>query len=199
MTTEQTIHSFAHLPTGWHLGRGERPSAQLIADAALYARLLNLCFEKTRAFPGADGEILLKAYQGDQRVELTFEPDQTFTLIYEVHGEDEFYKDNLSRPEMIAYLATILSEVKARAWHCMFGSSTPCITMIRMTGSSRTSHSSLNETRQGNSRYPAFLRSAPLNPAGVFANTLPSTTRNLLPNQAYIGDLTNQISQLEPA
>ncbi len=115
MDVVEKIRSFERLPDGWHLGGGVRPPSDRIESAVLYAIGLTRMFSKLDAFPGANGEILLKAYaSGKERVELTFEADDTFTLAHEIDGEDQLYKDGLSVIEMTVYLEKTLRKAVLR-------------------------------------------------------------------------------------
>jgi hypothetical protein len=106
---QEKIRSFSRLPIGWHFGSGNAPSSDTIATAlAWHGFLIRLGFTVTDAFPGAQGEIMVTAYEGPHYIELLLEADNSVSLIYELNSIE------LTCLEQ-ATAAQILSELEAIA------------------------------------------------------------------------------------
>jgi hypothetical protein len=83
-STREKIAGFARLPDGWHYGSGSAPSDKVIQVARdLHDVLVSFGATVTDAFPGAEGEIIVTAYEGDRYVEVIVEADLTASIIYE--------------------------------------------------------------------------------------------------------------------
>lgn len=195
MNVIEKIRSFAQLPNGWHFGGGARPSTDRINLAALYATILIPSFEKVDAFPGAAGEILLKGYAtGSERVELTFDYDNTVTLVHEIDGDDIFYRDGLPITEMPIYLEIVLAQVKVSVWNRTFGSSTLLTTLTQQMAVSQTSLSNLAPMMTVNHASRVFRSRAVTEKAAAYASTFQNTTPALPQFPQYFGDSLRPIS-----
>jgi hypothetical protein len=107
------IQSFGRLPHGWHYGKGA-PASQAMIRAALTAlsTFMALGFPLTDAFPGIGGEIMVTAYKGRHCIELTIEPNNTFTIAHEFAGEDRFYESERSNEQIQIDLAEIARNIE---------------------------------------------------------------------------------------
>jgi len=126
ISTRDKIWSFTELPVGWHYGKGV-PTSKTAARAANafnnYA--FQLGFAATNAFPGARGNIMLTAYQGEHIVELTISAEgQTANLLHKKNDEEVSYIENVT-------LAVAAKAFKtASALCCLSERSTKNITII---------------------------------------------------------------------
>ena len=118
------LREFSALGTGWHYGEGVE-----IAQTALdVARRLNLeggqlSLVERDAFPGLDGGVTVKFYEGSRVLELTVHPDGTIDYIDEIDRGPELGSDaNVSIEEVIEKLqafAAMTGELirgAARVW-----------------------------------------------------------------------------------
>jgi len=89
-TAEETvkrIEGFLNLPVGWYFGTGRPPDRSVVQQSLKHLNnLKDLGLNETWAFPGPNGEIEMTAYLGDFCIEVTVEPDLTFSVAYE--GDD---------------------------------------------------------------------------------------------------------------
>lgn len=103
--TAQKIISFLDFQPGWHFGEGKTPSKNIVdAALALNDELKNAGFNKTSAFLGTSGEIMVTAYHGLYYLEFTIEPNKSVTLLLE-HDDNEIeYKENLELSEAFLHI-----------------------------------------------------------------------------------------------
>jgi hypothetical protein len=89
--TIEKIRAFANFPAGWHHGRGRPFAAQTISDAIeLVSSVLILKnSEQSDAFPGTNGEIALRFYEGSDVHEFTIERTGRVEYAHEVDGVDQ--------------------------------------------------------------------------------------------------------------
>lgn len=98
--TAGKILSFLSLPPRWHYGSGKPPSRDLVRTVLYFHSLVgDLGFRETDAFPGADGEILLRIYHGERCVGFLFELNGSVSLTVEDGDVEEFSKENATYVE----------------------------------------------------------------------------------------------------
>lgn len=92
------IQSFKKLGEGWHYGEGRKFSAEVIKCAEdLAGYLSNNLFNKLNAFPGLDGEIMIKTYFPTSAIEITINSDLKANFMVETRaGEQLFESDTVS-------------------------------------------------------------------------------------------------------
>lgn len=105
------ISSFLSLEDGWNYGEGVAPTASKASEAAGLVRLLEgLGLSETNAFPGMDGEILIRAYHHDHVLSFTLETDGTISMSHLVRGEHQECPDVVSLEQIKYYAMRILIE-----------------------------------------------------------------------------------------
>lgn len=83
-STKARILSFQSLEDGWHYGKGRGADKQAVQDAAeLHQSLVWAGFDDTNAFPGAEGEILITAYRGEETFEFERSANGTWSFYHE--------------------------------------------------------------------------------------------------------------------
>ena len=196
MSISLTIGGFAALQPGWHLGTGVAPPANRIGLAIMFASFIqNYC--EISAFPGSDGEILLKGYWKNERVELTFESDNTYTLVHEIDGEDELYESRISLALVSIYLTQILAHFQAPE-ECQLSSALLIqpMTMIQKTENALISPL---KTEVNPPPSPVLKRSVQRYGPDRFAPIYANTTAPLPSNRVFTGNLSQQNFQMEAA
>lgn len=103
LVTKGKITSFLTLPVGWNYGYG-KPVTRILAKEVLSFHVLLESFgiEETDAFPGEDGEILLRAYTNEYCASFMFNPDGTVDISFEDRDIEIYSKENASRAEMLS-------------------------------------------------------------------------------------------------
>lgn len=115
LETEKKIKSFLGKPVGWHYGQGGPPSARRVAMALAYLSVLDaLNLRQTDAFPGIDGEIMIRAYKDSTYFSLSIETNYMTTLSVDTPGDEDFEKEDLPISQAIALLSTKLKEILKR-------------------------------------------------------------------------------------
>jgi hypothetical protein len=96
-TTAEKIWSFVSLRDGWCYGVGVPAKQSVATQATTVATLLEArgC-EKTNAFPGEDGSILVTGYFGDYTIEVYCEPSGELHLVIEKDGTEIYSCKNES-------------------------------------------------------------------------------------------------------
>jgi hypothetical protein len=97
--TLEKIKSFSSLPVGWNYGDGGPIKISVIQRAIdLYWTIILQGVVRTDAFAGADGEILLTAYNGEHYLGIVIEQDGKMTFRHEFKDDDLTYieADNIS-------------------------------------------------------------------------------------------------------
>jgi hypothetical protein len=90
--TLEKIKSFSSLPTGWNYGEGGPIQISVIQRAIdLYWTIVLNGVVRTDAFAGADGEILLTAYNGEHYLGIVIEQDGEMTFRHEFKDDDLKY------------------------------------------------------------------------------------------------------------
>ena len=95
--TIQKIREFADLPNGWHFGNGVAPPQPMIEQAILfvnYGRLLGLT--RANAFPGVNGEVEIRFYEGERMLETTIEADNSLTIAEDRNDTQTAFDEGMS-------------------------------------------------------------------------------------------------------
>jgi len=100
--TRNKIVGFAYLPTGWNFGKGVPAKEQAVKDALdLLDDLEKAGFEKTDAYPGEGGSVMVSAYALPDYYDFDVGTNGTITVAHARRDEDEdiFYEENMSVEE----------------------------------------------------------------------------------------------------
>lgn len=101
--TKGKIASFVALPNGWNYGCGKPATPALAKEAlAFHTFLERLGIEETDAFPGEEGEILLRAYTDEYCASFTFNANSTIDLSFERGDVEVYCRETASRAEMLS-------------------------------------------------------------------------------------------------
>jgi hypothetical protein len=107
--TGRKIESFRNLSHGWNFGEGVAFGQQVIEAALrLLAHLESYGYTETDAFPGLEGEILVKGYGRTDRVELIAESDGSFTFAVPGGSEFRVYDEDLSENECVKRISKMV-------------------------------------------------------------------------------------------
>lgn len=184
--TINKIESFANLRPGWRLGAGTPPTRERIdAALALMKMAASVYLDRSNAFVGPDGEILITFYRGDDQMEITIEFDGSMTYACD-HGD-----------EQVEYIENIpLANLFTRIWHFQFLAQSYSGSLIRETliprkGASQASRSNLHlaitESRSSSA-------TAPKRPQTPDVHTYGNTTKVKPKNPDSIGWCLPKIS-----
>jgi hypothetical protein len=95
--TVQKIENFAHLPYGWRFGEGLPISRDKINAAILLVEHAeSQGITRANAFAGAEGELSISFYVGENSIELVLEADGSITFAEDRKGEQINFVENLS-------------------------------------------------------------------------------------------------------
>jgi len=95
--TAKKIEDFTLVQSGWHYGEGKTPKPEIITMAlTLNDEFSKAGFTKTNAFLGLDGEIRVTAYHDAIYLELTIEPNEQITFLFEKNDKEMSYEENIS-------------------------------------------------------------------------------------------------------
>jgi hypothetical protein len=90
--TAEKIDSFSTLPKKWYYGSGAPPQHDTIESALWWnSKLIGAGFDKTDAFPGVNGEIMVTGYSGPHYIEVLVEPNLRIDLIYEINKQEQIH------------------------------------------------------------------------------------------------------------
>lgn len=130
--TEAKILGFRNFKKGWHYHGGVPFKDDIIFTAIKINRKLLRCgFEKTNAFPGLDGEIMVTAYHKEHYFEFAIEKDQSITYCREMGDEELAYEEGYSYQEIISMIDELAEEL------CLqYGSLADNITSITISAES---------------------------------------------------------------
>jgi hypothetical protein len=182
--TEEKIRSFSELAVGWHYGSGHAPSQEMIATAIQWHRyLIRLGFTVTDAFPGANGEIMVTAYEGAHYMEVLLDTISTVSLIHERDGKEVRSLDQVTPDQAFHALGELAGEIWNTSGYFIQGIST-----VNM-GSSRASPSRSMMTEPQSFNWPASLQPGPIF-VRTYGNFIPTSGAIRL----YSGSLTKPSS-----
>ena len=105
------IHSFGHLPTGWHYGEGYPATDAAVSVALAFAELLPNRND-IEAFPGVDGGILVCAYHRNETLEVRCEPDGRVGFWHEVNDVVVEEQQDVWLAKIVGYLGDLAWEQK---------------------------------------------------------------------------------------
>jgi hypothetical protein len=194
-STQSKITGFLKLPVGWHYGKGRAPSKDFVAKALVYVSFYNLLgIEKTDAFPGIDGEIMVTGYYGTNVIETTLELDGTFRFCHEKGDVEIKYQEALSASGLSELLLSAAPETECEKWYSS-GLSTPTTTLITTQVVSKTSPLDPSEEPMELMGYPVSNAPVRTRKAARYVNTSVHFTDRLPPRQPYFGPLNNPIFQ----
>jgi hypothetical protein len=143
LETLRKIKRFAHLLPGWHFGEGVPPSHGMVLSATLLNLDLQLAgFDKTNAFPGVDGQIMVTAYHDDFYFEFSLELDGLVNFVMEVGDREEFARDGLSIGQVRSLITELATNVCSISESSTITISTPKNVM------SKAWHSGIPPTRR---------------------------------------------------
>jgi len=109
------LDEFSKLSNGWHFGEGTSPSSTALSmarDASLF--LSELGVTKQDCFPGVFGEIRVTGYLNDLYIEITYENDDTTSLVIEKSGDEKVQLEKLASQSL---QAIIRQYVEAEQWN----------------------------------------------------------------------------------
>lgn len=170
--TARKIASFLALPAGWNYGHGKSPSHELAGRVLdLHALLNGLGLRETDAFPGDDGEILLRAYAGERCAGFLFNPDGSIDLSLENGDLEEFSKEGASTSEAFSLALKVAAECGT------YGLPTPSISTGEKVGSLSWRLRSTPQTTPPQS----LMKSVSSEVAAMFVLTSENTTHRVFP------------------
>lgn len=119
--TIQKLREFRRLPDGWHYGSGG-PISEITFENAkrVHECLFENGFTYTDAFPGAEGEVQLTAYQGAHFISIIIEPEGQMSFAHEENDID------VSEPEENISLSSVKQRI-TDASRAIWNSSDSCI------------------------------------------------------------------------
>jgi len=161
--TERKIAGFRHLRAEWHYRTEGRPIEPSLLERALrlHKEATRQGFERTDAFPGLHGEVMLTVYDDANYLEFVIETDGTVDFVLERDGVEIAYLEGLSMDRAIE----VLQAQRKTAW-MLSGSFIRSIMTPRRAGS-RASASSHIETA---SLYRSSAKTASSDQVGRFAS-----------------------------
>lgn len=172
LETARKIASFLALPTGWNYGHGKPPGRDLVGRVLDLHTLLNaLGLRETDAFPGDDGEILLRAYAGDRCAGFLFNPDGSIDLSLEDGDLEEFSKEGVDASDVFSLALKVAAECGT------YGSPTPSISIGEKVGSLSWRSKSTPQTMPPQS----LMKSVSSEVAATFVLTSGNTTHQVFP------------------
>ena len=164
------IVSFANLANGWHFGAGRAPSPTMISKAlGWHAKLRSLGFTLTDAFPGANGEIMVTAYEGNHYVEILLETDAAVSFVYERDDVEATHLDHVAPDRVSEKLQDIAGEIWSTSGYFTRN------TLIASAMNSKAWHSKYMTTGLPLSSWPAL----PSVSATISANFIRTSGANL--------------------
>ena len=102
-STQRKIIDFGALPEGWHYKNGKPPNSDTIATALLFEHVINIKYDKTNAFPGENGEIMVTGYNGDKYIEISIEVDNTYNLCKK-ENSNEIYAEKANMLDAVEFV-----------------------------------------------------------------------------------------------
>jgi hypothetical protein len=90
--TAEKINLFSTLPERWHYGSGAAPRRDTVESALWWnSKVIHAGFDKTDAFPGVNGEIMVTGYAGPHYIEVLIEPSLRIDLVYEMGNQEQIH------------------------------------------------------------------------------------------------------------
>lgn len=189
--TIRKLARFAYLKHGWNYGEGGPIDWETIRQAARIANFAyGLGFERSNAFPGVSGEILIAFYKDDHCIEITLEADQHIVIVQESLGRDdiEFPCRDIEHAEKI--LQNIRQELWQRSYELSIQNILTAIDPYLLTW-----HLSLHPRPVVEaSRYS--IENVLSKRQGAYADILNNTTQQTSENRQYTGSSNLPIYQM---
>lgn len=124
--TVEKIASFRHLRLGWHYGEGGPIDESVIyAAAGFFWQFFLRGFNDADAFPGAHGEVMVTAYEGDHYVEVIAETDGSVSVAYEFKDEEMCVSERISPAEATKVLTELVGIIWSTSDFCTLINSIP--------------------------------------------------------------------------
>jgi hypothetical protein len=184
--TINKVNSFGELSNGWHFGEGVSPSKQIRELAIKFLRVAEIMgINRTNAFPGVDGQIQVTFYHEDSMLEVTLEPDGSFTLAEDEGSTQSLFEEGASRSKAYARLR----EFSDKIWDSSESSTVNIMT--RNLAGSLVRHLPLPAIR--GSRLLRLI--APFRLAAQYAGTLADSIEIRLDPQPFTGGFQTIRSQ----
>jgi len=177
--TERKIASFQRLRAEWHYRTEGRPIESPILERALrlHREAVRQGFERTDAFPGLHGEVMLTIYDDSNYLELVIEADGTVDFVRERDGVEIACLEGLSLDRAIE----VLQAQRKTAW-MLSGSFIRSIMTPRAAGSRASASSHIGMA----SLYRLSAKTASSGQVGRFASISGPSMRK--ESQSSFGD-----------
>jgi hypothetical protein len=171
------ISGFEKLGERWHYGEGcrfDKKTIEAALDFSFY--LYNNLFTKLDAFPGLNGEILIRAYLPMTSIEIFIESNLNANFIVEdLSGNDLFNSTELSINDL---KKQILShrQLSIPEWNLL--ESSPLITTRKGLKNSQASPLETPQISEG-AVFPLYVLNAQMTNLSEYANILEKNTQNI--------------------
>ncbi len=172
------IAAFGKLEEGWDFGEGGPAPSHVVNMALALCDFGELLGFEMDAFPGADGDISVDFYIGDELVQVLIDTDLTCELTHErgigAHYDELAYHEDIPVRKVLCYLINF----RAKGYACSWSSSefyTERNTSPSLCDSIRIASRNANAMEQ----FHSLKSSAFITPAQKFTNTLVGTTKPL--------------------
>ncbi len=180
--TADKIRAFGSLSEGWHYGRGNASSENIIEECLrIHSRMIGVGFHETDAFPGIDGEVLLTAYHEYHYIDILVELDGCVTITHEIGDTVVSRKGGLSEASCREELVKMAGDIWKPSASYTFDTS------IIRGGALRVWHS---RTRQKTEVSRSLNKNAYFRQALAFANTSRHTIERPLVIPSFFGHST---------
>lgn len=95
--TRGKLIGFAFLPEGWHFKEGVPAKEHTLKTAlALLGALEAAGFDRTDAYPGIDGSVMISAYEMPEVYDFNIRPSGAITVSHEKGDEELFYQEGMT-------------------------------------------------------------------------------------------------------
>lgn len=171
--TRGKLIGFAFLPNGWHFNEGVPAKEQTLRTALiLLGDLEKAGFTRTDAYPGADGSVMVSAYESSDSYDFSIRPSGAITVTHDRGDEELFYQEKMTEEEVREKIKEFGLSTCHTPDYLILGT-----TIAVTTGNLRATP--FKTQRTGQESLSSVSNAPDVNPV-VFANTLPVST-NLLP------------------
>ncbi|MCI0389134.1 MAG: hypothetical protein MOB07_10280 [Acidobacteria bacterium] len=178
--TRHKIVGFVYLPTGWNFGKGVPAKEQAVKGAlTLLDDLEKAGFEKTDAYPGDGGSVMVSAYALPDYYDFDVKPCGEVTVAHGRGDEDVSYQEGMSIEEA----QSKIKEFALRQWHTS-DYSTSIIIIAENIDDLRATLSKAQETAQVS---PSSITNAPSESAAEYVLIVPTSTQPSPERRSYSG------------
>jgi len=95
-TTREKIRSFARYKDKWSFGEGVSFNNNAIESAInFYEKVMDSAYYRNDAFPGLEGEIIVKIYEDDDIGEFCIKPNSLIDFVHECQDEDIAHESDM--------------------------------------------------------------------------------------------------------